>query len=194
VSAGAGAGASPRTAYRTRGPPSNSPSRPSGHRTRSRALEPSSRPVRDLGFCLRRAARVGCALGRLKGGGGPVEFSRAMKWLNRTSPPPTKPHVLTPRSITIEPDTRNNAPAQAVVEESEQTQKSAIPDEIRGEPTPAPTLGPSRRDPGRHHSPTLASPIPAILAESMALAEEGPAPAARPAAERTPAKIARERR
>ena len=100
-----------------------------------------------------------------------------MKWLNRTPPPVAKPPVLSSRSITIEPDLgpRNHASAQAVSEESDETQKSAVPDEIRGELTPAPTMGPSRRNPDRHHSPTLASPIPAILAESMSLAQEDPA-------------------
>jgi hypothetical protein len=132
--------------------------------------------------------------GWLKGGRGPVESIQAMKWLNRTAPSPSKPPVLSSRSITVEPDPspRNNASAQPVGEEAEQTQRSAVPDEIRGDLTPAPVPGPSRRNPGRHHSPTVASPIPAILAESMALAEEHPT-AARPPTE-APPKPSRDRR
>lgn len=108
-----------------------------------------------------------------------------MKWLNRTPTPPNKQPTLSPRSITIE--TRPVAPRESALvpvatgDESDQTQKSAVPDEIKGELTPAPATGPSRRNPDRHHCPTLASPIPAILAESMSLAQEDPSP--RPATE-----------
>lgn len=59
-----------------------------------------------------------------------------------------------------------------VEEESEHTEKWAVPEEIGGELTPAPIVATARRAPDRHISRTVASPIPAMLAETMGLAQE----------------------
>jgi len=53
----------------------------------------------------------------------------------------------------------------------------AVPEEVGGEMTPAPVVAAPKRPIDRHVSRTLASPIPAMLAETMDLAEEHePAP------------------
>lgn len=63
------------------------------------------------------------------------------------------------------------------VDESEHTERSAVPDQIEGDVTPAPGADRSGRSiSGRRLTRTVASPIPAMLAESMGLAEEPPTP------------------
>lgn len=62
------------------------------------------------------------------------------------------------------------------IEGSEHTERSAVPDEVEGDATPAPERT-GRSQSGRRLTRTVASPIPAMLAESMDLAEEPPAPA-----------------
>lgn len=57
-------------------------------------------------------------------------------------------------------------------DESQNTDRWAVPQEIAGEMTPAPVVGPSKRAPDRHLCRTVASPIPAMLAETMGLADE----------------------
>jgi hypothetical protein len=65
-------------------------------------------------------------------------------------------------------------------DELESTDKWAIPREIAGEMTPPPPVAPSKRAGDRHLTRTVASPIPAMLAETMGLAEERDAPARPP--------------
>lgn len=55
----------------------------------------------------------------------------------------------------------------------------AVPEEVAGEMTPAAVVAAPKRAIDRHISRTVSSPIPAMLAETMGLAEElepGPQP------------------
>ena len=63
------------------------------------------------------------------------------------------------------------------VKAAEHTERSAIPDEMDVETTPEPLVKAGARNPSsRPLTRTVASPIPAMLAESMGLAEEPDAP------------------
>ena len=55
---------------------------------------------------------------------------------------------------------------------SEAKDKRAVPEEVAGEMTPAPVVAAPKRPIDRHISRTVSSPIPAMLAETMGLAEE----------------------
>jgi hypothetical protein len=66
----------------------------------------------------------------------------------------------------------NRVPVEPVEDEAEPTDKWAVPEEISGELTPPPIAGPAQRVSDRHRCRTVASPIPAILAETMDLALE----------------------
>jgi hypothetical protein len=66
---------------------------------------------------------------------------------------------------------------QAMDHASKLKDQRGVPEEVGGEMTPAPVVAAPRRPVDRHASRTLASPIPAMLAETMDLAEEHePAP------------------
>jgi len=70
-------------------------------------------------------------------------------------------------------------------EASEGKNKRAVPEAVAGEMTPAPVVAHPKRPIDRHVSRTVASPIPAMLAETMGLAEEhepvpGPPPGTPP--------------
>jgi len=85
-----------------------------------------------------------------------------MKWLQKKADP-------VPAEIV-------DAPIETV-DDVEHTEKWAVPDEIEGEATLPPVAQPAARSPsGRRLARTVASPIPAMLAESMGLAEEPAAP------------------
>jgi len=67
------------------------------------------------------------------------------------------------------------------VKAAEHTERSAIPDEMDVETTPEPSPKTGPRNPAsRPLTRTVASPIPAMLAESMGLAEEPDAPQSPP--------------
>lgn len=61
---------------------------------------------------------------------------------------------------------------QAMDDASEAKDKRAVPEEVTGELTPAPVVAHPKRPIDRHVSRTVSSPIPAMLAETMGLAEE----------------------
>jgi hypothetical protein len=109
-----------------------------------------------------------------------------MKWLRRSDLLPVPPHSIpTTGSPKRESDLRSVT--EAVVEEtgvvSETTEKSAVPKEIESPISVPPATDKHRRPGGRQMTTTLASPIPAMLAESMGLAlEKDPAPDAATAA------------
>jgi hypothetical protein len=61
---------------------------------------------------------------------------------------------------------------QAMSDTSDAKNKRAVPEEVSGEVTPPPVVAAPKRPIDRHMSRTVASPIPAMLAETMDLAEE----------------------
>ena len=105
-----------------------------------------------------------------------------MKWLQKKNKADaTTGSLVTSGSFHVQMKTsaaanQDGAPVVSDDDASENTEKSAVPDEILGETTPAPNRDASGRPrpPARRLSRTVASPIPAMLAESMALAEEPP--------------------
>ena len=107
-----------------------------------------------------------------------------MKWLQKKNKSDaTTGSPVTAGSFHVEMKTtaaanhnHDGTPVASDDDASEHTQKSAVPDEILGETTSAPITEASGRParPARRQSRTVASPIPAMLAESMSLAEEPP--------------------
>jgi hypothetical protein len=114
-------------------------------------------------MCPEQFSAADVAKGTLKKIVRPTEEPHAMKWLNKTRLP--------------EPSIRTRAPDGAPQGDvpphakDEHTDKWAVPDEIMEEATPA-SEDSGRRKAERHLCTTVASRIPAILAESMGLAEE----------------------
>jgi hypothetical protein len=117
-----------------------------------------------------------------------------MKWLRRSdllplptqSTPPTGSSQRDPKLSAV-----NNAVVEATGGSSETTEKSGIPKEIEAAISASLGTGKHRPKRGRQMSTTLASPIPAMLAESMGLAlERDPPPVAgAPAGEMSPEAI-----
>ena len=56
--------------------------------------------------------------------------------------------------------------------EAEQTERWTVPQEIESDLRPAPVVKAHTQAPDRHTCKTLASPIPAMLAETMDLAQD----------------------
>jgi|GEM_PF-4624585 len=100
-----------------------------------------------------------------------------MKWLHKanssaalTQPGPERSYTESTASLE---NKAPGAPQQRAEDAVDNTEKWAVPSEIENEPRPQSIPEVVGRTPsGRRQSRTVASPIPAMLAESMALAEE----------------------
>jgi hypothetical protein len=91
----------------------------------------------------------------------------------------TKTSITFPprRGTSPDDDAPKEGMGQSMKDASDPKDKRAVPEEVGGETTPAPVVAAPRRPIDRHISRTVSSPIPAMLAETMGLAEEHePAP------------------